>query len=148
MIRSDVEYREALSRLAQEKQHLALQETRLKDMGLSSEEVARAMEPVSSFHLGISEEVATYEKLKRGELDAIRDLRELGKLLIGARIARGLTQRELAERLGVHESQVCRDERNEYHGVSVERAAAVLAALGIVLTIQMQVPGPHQRQSA
>jgi transcriptional regulator with XRE-family HTH domain len=40
-----------------------------------------------------------------------------------------LTQRQLAERLGVHESQVSRDERNEYHGITLERAARILEAL-------------------
>lgn len=47
------------------------------------------------------------------------------------RIARGLTQRELAERLSVHESQVSRDERNDYHGITVERATRVLDALSV-----------------
>src|SRR4029079_10758009 len=42
----------------------------------------------------------------------------------------GLTQRELAERLGISESLVPRDERNEYHGITVERAQRILDALG------------------
>jgi transcriptional regulator with XRE-family HTH domain len=54
-------------------------------------------------------------------------------MLIALRIALGLTQRQLAERLGVHESQVSRDERNEYHGVTVERASRLLDALGVNL---------------
>ncbi len=45
------------------------------------------------------------------------------------RIARGITKRELAERLGVRESQISRDERNDYHGITVERATEVLEAL-------------------
>jgi transcriptional regulator with XRE-family HTH domain len=51
-------------------------------------------------------------------------------MLIAVRIAQGVTQRELAKRLGVHESQVSRDERNEYFGITLERAARVLDALG------------------
>jgi transcriptional regulator with XRE-family HTH domain len=47
------------------------------------------------------------------------------------RIAKGVSQRDLAERVGVHESQVSRDERNEYHGVTVERANRVLETLGV-----------------
>ena len=53
-----------------------------------------------------------------------------GQLLVALRVAQGISQRELAERLGVHESQVSRDERNEYHGVTLERAQRVLDALG------------------
>jgi transcriptional regulator with XRE-family HTH domain len=53
--------------------------------------------------------------------------------LISARIAKGLTQRQLAEKLGVNESQVSRDERNEYHGVTLDRAARILEVLGVEL---------------
>ena len=56
-------------------------------------------------------------------------LRGIGQLLIGLRIAQGLNQRQLAERLGVHESQVSRDERNEYFNITLERASRVLDAL-------------------
>ena len=47
------------------------------------------------------------------------------------RIAKGLTQRELAEHLGVHQSQVSRDERNEYHGITLERARRILHAMNV-----------------
>jgi hypothetical protein len=48
-----------------------------------------------------------------------------------ARIAQGITQRELAKRLGLHESQVSRDERNEYFGITLEsRPAAGRAPRG------------------
>jgi transcriptional regulator with XRE-family HTH domain len=41
-----------------------------------------------------------------------------------------MTQRQLAELLGVSETMVSRDERNEYHGITVQRATRVLEALG------------------
>jgi len=44
----------------------------------------------------------------------------------------------LAERLGVHESQVSRDERNEYNGVTVERADRILEALGVEMTTRVK----------
>ena len=62
----------------------------------------------------------------------------MGRLLIALRISQGLSQRELAERLGVHESTVSRDERNEYHGITLERTAKVLAALGVTLSTSVQ----------
>ncbi len=46
--------------------------------------------------------------------------------LIALHIALGLTQRELAARLG--ESLVSRDERNDYHGITVERSPRILDA--------------------
>jgi hypothetical protein len=35
----------------------------------------------------------------------------------------------------VHETQVSRDERNEYHGITIERAAKILEALDVEIRI-------------
>jgi len=56
--------------------------------------------------------------------------------MIGLRIARRLTQRQLAGRLSVSESQVSRDERNDYHGITVARAQRIIAALGGSVTLR------------
>lgn len=133
MIRNENEYREAVARLADEKKRIDAQRAELKKLGLSAAEVKRAIDPIRSFHLQLAEEVECYERLKRGEFDELSDLRGVGHLLISLRIARGLTQRELAERVGVHESLVSRDERNEYHGITLDRAARILDALGVEL---------------
>ena len=45
---------------------------------------------------------------------------------------------QLAERLGVHESQVLRDERNDYRGVTAERAQRILEALGVRFVAQAE----------
>jgi ABC-type Zn uptake system ZnuABC Zn-binding protein ZnuA len=42
----------------------------------------------------------------------------------------GISQKELADRLAVNISQVSRDESNEYHGISLDRAQRILDALG------------------
>ncbi len=52
------------------------------------------------------------------------------------------TQRELARRLGVHESQISRDERNEYFGVTLERAMKVLEALHVRLRTKVEIEAP------
>ncbi len=133
MIRSDKEYQEAVRRLAEERKRLVEHRKRLRDMGLAAGEVKRALDPLRSFHEQLAEEAKSYERLKRGEVGEIRNLHGLGTTLVALRVALGLTQRELAERLGVHESQVSRDERNEYHSVTVERASRILDALGVDL---------------
>lgn len=130
MIRSEYEYQEAVRRLADEALRMAAEREKLRESGFGDNEVDRALEPVRSFHEQLREEVASYERLMRGEFDELRNFDGVGRLLIALRIARGMSQRELAERLGCHESQVSRDERNEYHGVTVERANRVLEALG------------------
>ncbi len=133
MIRSEPEYQEAARRLHEQRERLDLQRAHLEQLGLSTDEVERALAPLGSFHEQLGEEVASYERLRRGDVAEIVNLHGLGDTLVGLRIARGLTQRQLAERLGVHESQVSRDERNEYHGVTVERASRILDALGVRL---------------
>ena len=130
MIHSEKEYKEAIKRIRQEKERLAKQKTELKGMGLGPAQIKRALDPMISFHQQLEEEVHAYERLKRGKFEEIGNLRGLGQLLVSLRIARGLTQRQLAEKLGVHETQVSRDERNEYHGVTLERAARIMEALG------------------
>lgn len=139
MIRNENEYREAVARLNEEKKRLLAQKAELQKMGLPPDQVKRALDPLRSFHLQLEEEVQSYERLKRGEFDELLNLRGLGQMLISLRIARGLSQRELAERLGVHESQVSRDERNEYHGITLDRAARILDALGVELRSTVEV---------
>lgn len=129
MIRNEAEYREAVARLTAEHARLTEHRARLAAMGLSDEEIKRVTDPFESFHLQFVEEVTRYERLRRGEFDELENLRGLGHLPISLRIARGLSRRELAKRLGVHESQISRDERNEYFGITVERAMKVLDAL-------------------
>ncbi len=133
MIRNESEYQEAARRQREERDRLEQHRARLAESGLGPAEVERALAPLRSFHLQLDEEIQSYERLRRGELDELINLHGLGHTLIALRIALGLTQRELAERLGIHESQVSRDERNEYHGITVNRATRVLDALGVQL---------------
>jgi DNA-binding Xre family transcriptional regulator len=144
MIRSEAEYQEAVRRLSEEAERIAAQRRELKKLKLSREEIDRALNPVRSFHEQLKEEVTSYERLKRGEFDEIQNFEGLGRLLIALRIAQGLSQRELAERLGVHESQVSRDERNEYHGITLERANRILAALDVDLCSHVVRLGKHR----
>jgi DNA-binding XRE family transcriptional regulator len=139
MIRNETEYQEASERLAQEWQRLAEHRSRLKEAGLADEEIKRVIDPLESFHLQLKEEVESYEKLKRGEFGELDNLRGLGHLLISIRIAQGLSQRELANRLNVHESQVSRDERNEYFGITLERAIRLLDALNVKLRTKVEI---------
>jgi DNA-binding XRE family transcriptional regulator len=139
MIRNENEYRQAVDRLVAEKERIAQQETELKGMDLTAEEIKRVLDPVRSFHLQLVEEVESYERLKRREIGEVFNLRGLGNALICLRIASNLTQRELAERLGVNETQVSRDERNEYHGITLERAAKILDALGAKIRIDVEL---------
>ncbi|MBI5410191.1 MAG: helix-turn-helix transcriptional regulator, partial [Nitrospirae bacterium] len=88
------------------------------------------LEPMLSFHQQLVEEVEWYERVKRKDFGAISSLDEVGRLLIALRIASGLTQKDLAKCLDVTEAQISRDERNEYHGVSLDRAQKIIRVFG------------------
>jgi HTH-type transcriptional regulator / antitoxin HipB len=51
--------------------------------------------------------------------------------LIRARISMGMTQKELAEKMGVKEQQVQRDEANQYSSAGFQRFLAVAQALNL-----------------
>ena len=138
MIRSEVEYREAVTRLEEDRRFIQLQREALEAKGYAPHEVAAGLEPALAFHEQLADEVAWYERVKRHDFEAVKDLTSIGRLLIALRIAQGLTQRDLATLLGVSEAVVSRDERNEYHGIGVERAQRILDALGaqIVTTVE------------
>lgn len=139
MIRNEAEYQIASARLLEERNRLAEHRARLKSTSMSDEEIKRVIDPIESFHLQLREEVESYERLKRGEFDELENLRGLGHLLISLRIAKGISQRDLARRLNVHESQVSRDERNEYFGITLERAIKILDALNVRLHTKVEV---------
>ncbi len=141
MIRNEIEYKEAVARLKEERARLEEQRAKLSETGLTDEEVKRVTDPMESFHLQLQEEVESYERLCRGDFGELHNFHGIGQLLIGLRIAHGLSQRELAERLGVHESQVSRDERNEYLNITVERAGRILDALKVELRTVVEDAG-------
>jgi ribosome-binding protein aMBF1 (putative translation factor) len=146
MIRNETEYKEAVARLAEERDRLTEHRSRLRQAGLSEDEIKRVIDPMESFHLQLKEEVESYERLKRREFDELDNLRGFGHLLISLRIAQGISQRDLAKRLDVHESQVSRDERNEYFGITLERAVKLLDALNVRLRTKVDLDSPRERE--
>ena len=139
MIRNEAEYQHASARLIEERNRLSEHRARLKETGMRDEQIKRVIDPIESFHLQLKEEVESYERLKRGEFDELENLRGLGNVLISVRIAQGISQRELARRLEVHESQISRDERNEYFGITLERAIKILDALNVRLHTKVEI---------
>ena len=78
-------------------------------------------------------ETREYESLRAGKHKVLElhSFDELPNALIRARIAKGLTQKELAEKLGLKEQQIQRYEASEYAPASIERIRQVIRALGI-----------------
>ena len=74
MIRNETEYQEVSSRLEEERKRLAEHRSRLKEAGLSKTEIKRVIDPMESFRLQLQEELASYERLKRGEFEELDNL--------------------------------------------------------------------------
>jgi DNA-binding Xre family transcriptional regulator len=140
MIRTETDYRRSLERLEEGAKYLELQRKQFKELGLKRDEIERAMGPTLSFHEQIKEELELYERMRRGDLGTLTSLTGIGYWLIGLRIAKGWTQKELAEALGVSEAQVSRDETNEYHGITLERAQRILETMGLQFRLEVEMP--------
>lgn len=90
----------------------------------------------------LDDEISDYESLRAGTTSVIRvsSFAELPEALVRARIAQGLTQRDLASRLGIKEQQVQRYETDRYAGASLARLRETIAALGVELTADVELP--------
>jgi transcriptional regulator with XRE-family HTH domain len=124
MIRTESEYRRSLEQLEQNKKQLLALEQHFLTEGLTPEQATRALIPQLSFRAQLEEEIEMY------------NLGNIGHWLIGVRIAQGLSQKELATRLGVSEQQISRDERNEYHGITVDRAQSILESMNVQYALE------------
>jgi len=80
-------------------------------------------------------ELREYETLRKRGTEAIEvtSFEELLESLVKARIAAGLTQKELGERLGLKEQQIQRYEATGYSSASLDRIKQVVEALGLRL---------------
>ena len=92
----------------------------------------------------LDEQIAQYEKLRRGEVRVrvFTSLAGIALALIEARIAARLSQKELAKLLQVPEQQVQRYESTNYSGVSLERLQEIADVLqvGVEERVTYSVP--------
>jgi len=88
---------------------------------------------VDSVLARVDAEIGEYEALRAGSVRAVpvSGLDDLPGALVQARIAAGLTQRQLAERLEVAEQAVQRDEAGGYARATLDRLQRVAEALGL-----------------
>ena len=92
----------------------------------------------------LRQELGEYEALKQGAVSRITvdSFDGLGLGLIKARIASGLSQRALAERLGLKEQQIQRYEAERYGSASYRRLQQIVRALGINIRKEILFPHP------
>ncbi|MCX6633488.1 MAG: helix-turn-helix domain-containing protein [Acidobacteria bacterium] len=81
----------------------------------------------------LEDELHEYDQLKSGELALphIERLDQVAPFIARIRIAKGVSQTELARRLGVSKQVISRYEENEYQTVAVARLQEILDAIGV-----------------
>jgi len=94
----------------------------------------------------LEEDIALYEALRSGQVRTFEaeGLHDLPDILIRARIARGMSQKELADFLGMKEQQIQRYEAERYRSASLERLAEVADALNVRISERGELRGDGQ----
>jgi HTH-type transcriptional regulator / antitoxin HigA len=149
MIRNDKEYRHTKERLSE----LEAESKDLSPVRRSTGQDQVTSAVVDALRIQIEDlerEISEYEDLKEGRLPSFGadDLDSLGELLTKARIARGLTQAELGEILGMTQQQVQRYERDGWQKISLWRLADAAAALGLDLSIRARLHASNTARAA
>jgi HTH-type transcriptional regulator / antitoxin HigA len=135
MILSDRQYKVTQTELANLKDALAAaSSTRRKDV----EPWIQQME-TDALKSQISEmeaDLAEYDFLKSGQVSFAEtsSLSELPKVLVQARIAKGMSQTDLAEKLGMKPQQIQRYEATDYMSASLARLIEVAAVLEVKIS--------------
>ncbi len=144
MITNEVQYRATKAHLEQFQQAQANLEAKAGP-GRRSTLAQLEIDAVRSQADDLRAELDEYEQLRAGQISSFdaASLDELATLLVKARIARGWTQRRLADTLGVAEQQIQRYESTGYRSASLARICDVAAALNVTVTQHAVLRDPN-----
>lgn len=134
MIKNERQYRITKAQASRFRQTLENLRSRTADASELHPRIAQAQEDAIRSQLSdLEEELRQYESLKAGgfELNELRAIDGVAPALIKARIARGLSHKDLAERLGLKEQQIQRYEATDYVSASLGRIREVAHALSV-----------------
>jgi len=87
----------------------------------------------------LEDDLREYEELKSGELTLphVERLDQIAPFIAKIRIAKGVSQTELARRLGVSKQVVSRYEESDYQTVAIARLQEILDAIGIKALVSL-----------
>ncbi len=131
-------------------EHLEEQRTEitndLKLKNYSETQIDIALLAINKMYYSLKYDIELYEKAINGEFDKETvTMSQLGTFLIKMRIFKGITQEEMAEKLGISQVQISKDERNEYQGIGTSKLNRILRVLDIEkLTILSKDDYPPQ----
>lgn len=80
----------------------------------------------------LRDQLSAYEALREGKVPEleVHSVPQIGKGLVEARIAKGLTQRELANLAGLQEQQIQKYEKEQYGSASLNRISHIASTIG------------------
>jgi len=138
MITNEREYRIARAELRRFEEELSKPRLVAEQPGVHPALVAATPAILNQQLEDLRAEVREYEELRSGIHRSweFSDLGSLPQVLIESRIARGLTQRELADELKLREQAIQRNEDNRYAGASFGRMVHVA---GMLVSLSMSL---------
>ena len=97
----------------------------------------------------LEEEVLEYERLKAGyyEVLEVNSFEDLPLAIIRSRIAQNLTQKDLADRLGMKEQLIQKYENTMYSAASFSRLQEVINALDLKIKEDIFLPAAHRAKN-
>lgn len=132
MIKNERQYRIAKAQAAKFEEALKAFVTESRKGHTTHPRLIKAQKDAMQSQLeSLRRELGEYEDLESGNIPApdLEYISVVPRDLIRARIASGLSQKELAERLGMPEQQIQRYEAKEYESVSLARISEVAKVL-------------------
>ena len=140
MIKNEKQYK--ISKAAANKFFMAIQETKKeKNTDVHPLLIKAQLDALKSTYDELLEEIIEYEKLTQATNKTfyVNSLDELAKTLIKARIVQNLSQKQLAEKLGLKEQQIQRYEANDYKSASLGRLKEISSALNVIIDSKVLV---------
>jgi transcriptional regulator with XRE-family HTH domain len=146
MILNDRQYQSTQKRLRESEEKI--RQLRSGEGSLAADDRRVATASLVDFSKQLRREVEQYEALRDGRVPLlpIESFGELPTALIQGRIARGLTQGQLADRLGMPEQQVQRYEATRYASADLDRLRQIADALALKVGGGLLISAPAEAE--
>lgn len=141
MIKNERQYKITLTQIGRFRQALDdLRTSSTQDSTVPTALIKAQEDALQSQLDELCSQIEEYEALRTGKKQVLEivSFDDLPKALIQARIAAGLTQKQLAKRLGLKEQQIQLYESTEYAGASFTRIQEVIHALGVQVRMDIR----------
>lgn len=141
MIKNERQLRITKAKVAEFKDYLSLLETNIeKSVNPVIAEMERSA--IRGQIEDLENQIKEYDSLWNSQtpIPELHSFEELPRALIRARISLGLSQKDLAERIGVKEQQIQRYEADEYQTASLARVRELIVQLNVKMPQQVELP--------